>query len=104
MQQDNLDGRKKRPLRRLFIPAHPSAKILVGYFEVLCQLADTAQHEAGAVQRARVNARMLRRRQRAVFRGCGHLSHKRYRAMLSTHTQVAIIERVLSFFGHRRVA
>jgi hypothetical protein len=55
------------------------------------------------MQCARIDARVLRRRQWAILRGSGHLSHKRYRATLSGHTQVAIIERIVSFLGHRRV-
>jgi hypothetical protein len=55
------------------------------------------------MQCARVNARVLRGRQWAILRRCGHLSHKRYRATLSAHTQVAIIERIVSLFGPQRV-
>jgi hypothetical protein len=103
VQQDDFDGLEKRPLRRLLLSTQPLAKLFAGYVEMLRQLVDTAQHQASAVQCARVNARVLGRRQWAILGGCGHLSHKRYRATLSAHTQVAIIERIVSLFGPQRV-
>ena len=104
MQQDDLDRGKKCLLGRRRFPPQPAADVLVRDFKMPGELVDAAQHEAGPMERAGMDARMLRRGERAVFRGGGRLSHKRYRATLSAHTQVAIIERIVSLFGRRRVA
>src|SRR4051812_17249311 len=104
VQQNDFDRGEEHTLGRLFLPAQPASEVDVRDLELPGQLPDSAEDQAGAVQRAGIDARMFRRRQGAIPGGGGKVSHKRYGATLSGHTQVAINEDVLSFFGHRRVA
>lgn len=104
MQDDDFDCRQKNRLRRLNLATQPAAEIDLRNVKVLRELLHSAQHQAGPMQRARVDARVLGRRQGAIRCRSGVLSHQRYRAAFSAHTQVAIFEDVLSLFGHRAVA
>jgi hypothetical protein len=103
VEQYDFDRGQKNRLGRLFLSGHPAAQLFFGHLEMLRQRLNAPEDQACAMQPASIGARVLGRRKGAVLSGSGHLSHKRYRATLSAHTQVAIIERMLSFFGHRRV-
>lgn len=70
MQQDDFDRREKCLLWRQSLSTQPLTKICFGYLKMLRQLLDAPEHQAGPMKRARVDARMLGGRQRAIFRCC----------------------------------
>ena len=102
MQQHDFDCLEEDRFGRPPFALQPFAEISLGNLQVCCQLFDPSQDKAGPVKRAREDARLLGRRQRAVL-GSGRLLHNGYRAALASHSQVASTDNVLSICGERRV-
>jgi hypothetical protein len=96
IQKDDFYRGDKNLLRWFLFTLEPPADVKFGDPETLGELLHPAENQTGAMQCARMNASVLGRRQWAVLSGTSCLSHQRNRAVFLAHTQVAIVEIVLS--------
>ena len=104
VKQDDFHRAEEHRLGRPFLAPQPAVKVRLGDLEALGERLDSADYQAGAMQRASVDAGVLRWRQGAIPCRGRQVSHNGYGAAVSGHSQVAIHEVMVSIFGHRTPA